>query len=188
MQEFRFERKISIKRDIREPRFLKVNNTLFPYFAVPGTNLIKFEPEETMSIYLNDKSVWSRPEWLFKNTFIPWRGKIFNNTPTLIGYPGGDNIYSEPSDLIKVFWYRTLNGKNFEPFIENTPVILTGGVPDTDIVKIDENEYIAVSRNELGDEDGLGSKICRIKTENQVRVNCISNLKKYDSPLPDFDS
>ncbi|MCX7958915.1 MAG: hypothetical protein N3B13_07700, partial [Deltaproteobacteria bacterium] len=88
---FDFEKKISIKRDVREPRFLVIDHSLYMYFAVLGTNPVKFEPEGTMVVKRGEDGRWSRPEWVFKNTFIPWRGKIFGNTSTLIGYTGGDN-------------------------------------------------------------------------------------------------
>ncbi len=180
---FEFEKKISLKRDVREPRFLIVNNELYMYFAVLGTNPVKFEPEGAMVIKRGEDGKWSRPEWVFKDTFIPWRGKTFDGTPTLIGYTGGENIYSEPTDSIKVFWYRTNDGKNFEPYLKEFPELLKGGVSETDIVKYGENEYIAVTRNELGDEDGWGSKICRINSGDNPKTICKSDPKKYDSPL-----
>ena len=182
-KKFNLERRISIKKDLREPRFLIANGTLFMYFAVLGTNPVKFEPEGTMVIQRDRDGKWSRPQWLFRNTFIPWRGKEFDDTPTLIGYTGGDNIYSEPTDAIKVFWLRTNDGINFEPFLSKKEIILQGGVSETDIVKHRENEYVAVSRNELGDESGWGSKICRINGTAPYETVCKSDPKKYDSPL-----
>lgn len=182
-KKFVLEKKLSMKRDLREPRFLIVKNKLFMYFAVLGTNPVKFEPEGTMVIGRDDEGRWSRPEWLFKNTFIPWRGKEFDGVSTLIGYTGGDNIYSEPSDTIKVFWLKTEDGKLFQPFISGNDIILKGGVSETDIVKYEENRYIAVSRNELGDADGWGSKICLIENQDNFNVVCKSDPKKYDSPL-----
>jgi hypothetical protein len=182
-KKFVLEKKLSMKRDLREPRFLIVKNKLFMYFAVLGTNPVKFEPEGTMVIGRDDEGRWSRPEWLFKNTFIPWRGKEFDGVSTLIGYTGGDNIYSEPSDTIKVFWLKTEDGKLFQPFISGNDVILKGGVSETDIVKYEENRYIAVSRNELGDADGWGAKICLIENQDNFNVVCKSDPKKYDSPL-----
>ncbi|MCX7945231.1 MAG: hypothetical protein N2746_12055 [Deltaproteobacteria bacterium] len=180
---FEFEKKISMKRDVREPRFLLVKDTLYMYFAVLGTNPIKFEPEGTMVVKRGEDGRWSRPEWVFRDTFIPWRGKIFDGTPTLVGYTGGNNIYSEPTDHLKVFWFKTSNGKTFEPYLRDFPILLKGGASETDIVKYGEGEYIAVSRNELGDEDGWGSKICRITSGSNRKVECKSDPKKYDSPL-----
>ncbi len=180
---FKFEKSISIKKDVREPRFLVVKERLLLYFAVLGTNPIKFEPAGTMVTIRDKDGKWSRPEWVFKDTFIPWRGKIFDKTPTIIGYTGGEKIYSEPTDSIKVYWYKTFDGRIFEPYFSEFPVLLKGGVSETDIVKHRENEYIAVSRNELGDEDGWGSKICRINTGSNASVYCKSDPKKYDSPL-----
>ena len=63
------------------------------------------------------------------------------------------------------------------------PVVLKSGCSETDFEFADDGALIAVCRNELGDADGFGSKICRAEKDNLGDWRCERDFKKYDSPL-----
>jgi hypothetical protein len=48
---------------------------------------------------------------------------------------------------------------------------------------MDDGSLVAVSRNEAGDAEGFGSKVCRAEADALGDWNCAHDPKKYDSPL-----
>lgn len=54
----------------------------------------------------------------------------------------------------------TEDGKTWIPFDSKRPIVLTSGASETDIAFDKEGRLFAVARNEAGDQDGFGSKIC----------------------------
>jgi len=177
------ELKFANEWDLREPRFLAFDGRLFFYFAVLGENPLAFEPQYTMMSEYQGPCGWSEPEQILEPEFIPWRAKTIDGVPYLSGYTGGENIYDDQGEPVRVFWYTTDDGRNFEPVVPGKPVVLEGGVSETDFVLTDDGGLVAVARNELGDEDGWGSKICRAEPGDLGNWTCASDLKKYDSPL-----
>ena len=169
--------------DVREPRLLSFDGGLFLYFAVLGDNPLNFEPGEMRVSEYVGPGQWTDPEPDYVEGFIPWRTKVVDGTAMMIGYVGGDSIYSLNPDPIQVHWVRTADGRNWEPVVPGQPVVLVSGGSETDIVILDDGSLVAVSRNELGDESGYGMKICRAGAETLGAWECVTDPKKYDSPL-----
>ena len=165
--------------DLREPRFLSLENQLILHFAVLGDDPLDFEPKGTMRTIL-DNGEWSQPEWIFEDGFIPWRTRTVDGTPTMIGYTGGDDIYDPDGDALpqlEVRWLTSTNGLNWDG-----ETVWTGGGSETDITHTDQG-IVAVVRNEAGDEFGFGSLICRADSNTPYDWTCSHDCRKYDSPL-----
>lgn len=173
-----YETTFYMKTDLREPRFLSWDGKLFLYFAVLGTNSLDFEPQGTMfSIYEN--GVWSEADWLFKDSLIPWRTRVMNGVPTLIGYTGGEDIYDQNGlPAIEVKWMTSDDGLNWEG-----ETVWTGGGSETDFAFEHNGRLVAVIRNEAGDKEGFGSLICRAESDALLEWECNHDRRKYDSPL-----
>jgi hypothetical protein len=170
--------------DLREPRLLSHNGKLFLYFAVLGYNPVAFEPQYSMVTEYKGGCDWTEPEQIFDPGFIPWRTRTIDGKAYLLGYVGGENIYENDGEPIRIHWLTTEDGRNFEPVVPGKPVVLEGGSSETDWVFADDGAVIAVSRNEAGDaESGWGSKICRAEPSALGDWNCVSDPKKYDSPI-----
>jgi hypothetical protein len=181
-QDWVFEAQFDLDTDLREPRFLAIGDRLFLYFAVLGKNLAAFEPQEArVSEYLGPAD-WSTSEPVLEPGFIPWRTKAIDGLPSLIGYAGGENIYEVDGDPVQVSWLTTGDGRTFVPATEQR-VVLEGGSSETDLVRRDDGTVIAISRNELGDALGWGSKICRAAADAPGAWTCVGDPRKYDSPL-----
>lgn len=178
-----FESEIKMGTDLREPRFLSWNGHLFLYFAVLGSNPVKFEPRGVMITEFIDRGRWTEPVWIYEPGFIAWRTKILNGKPYILGYVGGENIYQNDREAVNVHWLTTSDGYNLEPVVEGQPVVLSGGNSETDFVFLDDGSLVAVARNEEGDELGWGSKICRAEKDSLGSWSCAGDPKKYDSPL-----
>lgn len=178
-----FETEIKMGTDLREPRFLLYNGRLFLYFAVLGSNPVKFEPQGMMVTEYTGRGKWTEPVWIYVPGFIPWRTKVVNGKTYMLGYVGGENIYQNDREAVNVHWLTTEDGYSWKPVIADQPVVLSGGNSETDFVFLDDGLLVAVSRNEEGDELGWGSKICRAKSNFPGKWECVQDPKKYDSPL-----
>ena len=180
---WRYEGTFSKDFDLREPRFAVVNGDLFLYMAVLGDNAIAFEPQGTVSYKYESPGVWG-PEVAWPDeTFIPWRIREIDGTVYLIGYTGGAGIYDPDADPLEISLLTTTDGENWDPVVPGTPVVQTGGGSETDFAFLDNGDLVAVTRNELGDDFGFGSKICRAPAEDLANWDCVADPKKYDSPL-----
>ena len=180
---WRFEGSFRMETDLREPRLLSHGGRLWLYYAVLGQSATDFEPQGTMvAEYLGEGS-WSEAEWIFDEGFIPWRVRVIEDTAYLIGYIGGEDIYDFAGGTEYVYWYRLDEGLTWEPVVPGQPIVHEGGVSETDFAFLDDGAVVAVGRNELGDEDGWGSKICRAEADDLGDWTCAVDPRKYDSPL-----
>ncbi|MBW2523750.1 MAG: hypothetical protein JRI23_06220 [Deltaproteobacteria bacterium] len=177
---------IQLDKDLREPRFLTLGDQLLMYFARLGEITLTFNPEAMMMVEQQAGCRWTEPvevSPLGQEGFIPWRAREVDGAGLLMGYVGGADIYELTSEGIQVYWLRTTDGHTFEPVVPDQPVVLEGGVSETDWAMLDDGSVVAVSRNEAGDADGWGSKICTAPASDLGRWTCEPDRKKYDSPL-----
>ena len=89
---------LDMDTDLREPRFLSHDDKLILHYAVLGTSPVDFEPEGTMRV-VKDAGGWTDAEWVFEDGVIPWRTRLMDGVPTMIGYTGGDDIYDQREAL-----------------------------------------------------------------------------------------
>ena len=170
---------LDLDTDLREPRFLSHDDRLILHYAVLGTSPVDFEPEGTMRV-IKDASGWTEAEWVFEDGFIPWRTRLMDGVPIMIGYTGGDDIYDQSGDALpqlQVRWLQSDDGLNW-----TGDTVWTGGGSETDFTLTDD-ALVAVIRNEAGDEEGFGSKICRASLDTPTEWTCIHDCRKFDSPL-----
>ena len=170
---------LDMDTDLREPRFLSHDGLLILHYAVLGTSPVDFEPEGTMRV-IKDSDGWSDAEWVFEDGFIPWRTRLIDGIPSMIGYTGGDDIYDQSGDALpqlQVRWLKSTDGLTWEG-----DTVWTGGGSETDLTFTDE-ALVAVIRNEAGDEEGFGSKVCRAPLDAPTKWTCIHDCRKFDSPL-----
>ena len=176
---WRPELTLDMDTDLREPRFLSMDNRLILHFAVLGTNPLDFEPAGTMRAVKEGES-WSEAEWIFQDGFIPWRTRWMNGRPTMIGYTGGDDIYDQGESDLPALEGRWLTSDNGLDWAGTT--VWTGGASETDIA-FTSRAVVAVMRNEAGEESGFGSKVCRAELDTPTDWQCIDDCRKFDSPL-----
>ncbi len=178
-----YEASFWMDTDLREPRLLSLDGTLLLYYAVLGQSPLDFEPQGTMVSQRLGPGQWSEPEWLYEEGFIPWRARVLDGTAYLVGYTGGENIYDFNESVEHVHLLTTTDGFDLEPAVPGQPIVHEGGLSEVDFAVLDDGTLVAVGRNELGDEDGWGSKICRAAPGAWGDWECASDPRKYDSPL-----
>ena len=165
--------------DLREPRFLSLDGRLILHYAVLGTNPLDFEPQGTMRTVL-EEGEWQTPHWVFDDGFIPWRTRVIDGQPTMIGYTGGDAIYDQGDAALPALEVRWLESNDGLDWTGDT--VWVGGASETDFTHT-STALVAVMRNEAGDEDGFGSKVCRADLDAPTDWECIHDCRKFDSPL-----
>jgi hypothetical protein len=187
---WRFEARFAMGTDLREPRFLSYEGRLFLYFAVLGTDPLKFEPQGTMVTELVGDAFTEPAWWEDQPTFIPWRLKVTGGVAYMIGYTGGEAIYElgQPQGQVAIKWLRSSDGLAWEPAAPDVGLgpgtVLVGGGSETDYTLLPDGALVAVARNELGDaEHGWGSKICRAEAGALGAWTCKADPRKFDSPL-----
>jgi hypothetical protein len=178
-----YETTIQLGTDAREPRFFAWQGKLYLYFASLGMNPLSFEPGEMLYTERNGPGDWSAPKATFEKGFIPWRIKIFDGKPIMIGYTGGEHIYDMSHEPLHIYLLTTTNGTDWTPLNPARPFVLEGGGSETDIEFDDAGNLWAVVRNEAGDEMGFGSKVCFAPQSDITAWQCKADPKKYDSPL-----
>jgi len=109
---WKYETEYSYQKDIREPRFTILGDSLLLYFFIGGTKPLKFEPEE-IRVSKTSGEGWTKAENIGLDGFVPWRVRNRNDTLFMSSYYG-KNLYSKnhQSDLRLFFstdgigWYK----------------------------------------------------------------------------------
>lgn len=182
LETWRFEGHFALGTDVREPQLLSMDGDLRIYFAELGTNPLAFEPAGTWTATYRRPGRWSDPEPVFAEDFIPWRIKPDDGRASVIGYTGGANIYDQRGD-ITVHWLASDDGVDWAPAFEGAEALLVGGASETDWVTAEDGEIVAVSRNEAGEGDEYGSKVCTAPADDPGDWTCRYDRRKFDSPL-----
>ena len=183
---WRHEGTFHLGTDLREPQLVVSPSGLLLYMAKLGTNPRTFEPQGSIWCRYISPQQWTQPVDVFPENFIPWR---IENTPDggfeVLGYTGGENVYEFDGDPIRIRWLVSDDGLDWHahPQADRDGVVLEGGGSETALVHLDDGGIVAVVRNEAGDDDGFGSKICTASVNALGAWTCRSDPRKFDSPL-----
>lgn len=180
---WRYETSFSYETDLREPRMLVVNDTLFLYLAELGTNALGFEPRGTLVSSMNADGTWAPLERTGPDTLIVWRSRMIGDVAHVIGYTGGKNIYLFNGEPLDIHLFTTTDGVTLSPLNPTRAVVANGGGSEADFAIADNGELFAVVRNETGDDIGWGSSLCRAPADDITAWTCHNDPRKYDSPL-----
>jgi hypothetical protein len=182
-EHWQFETRFTPGFDLREPRWLSHGGRLILYVARLGTDPFSFEPQGLSMSERPDGQAWGPLEPVGPPGFIAWRVRVVEGRPLMIGYSGGASIYNFDGAPLRVRLMTSSDGRSWTPAWGNSGVVLTGGGSETDFTFDDRGALYAVTRNEAGDDDGFGSKLCHASPGRLDRWDCRPDRKKYDSPL-----
>ncbi len=182
-----FETKVTSGEDLREPRFLSWNGSLFLYLARLGKDPNKFEPKGMSYVERAADGTWGALTDFGDPTFIPWRARVERGTPYLVAYDHGEQLYF-PKDIpldppLSVHLLTTTDGKSWTGVDPANPVVSVGGGSETDFTIGDDGTLYAVTRVEGADPFGMGSKVCRASAGAITKWTCKHDRRKFDSPL-----
>jgi len=190
---WRYERTYVRSTDLREPRFVAVDGTLFLYLAELGTNPSDFEPMGTLYSERRADGTWGElvamPELAGA---IAWRTRTETvagtETPFMVAYYGGEMVYDFLNDpMIRIDLLTTVDGRSWTPFDPAHRTLYVGGASETDFSIGAGGELVGVMRNEAGDAtSGFGSRVCTASATSLAEWSCRTDPRKYDSPLMFF--
>jgi hypothetical protein len=180
---WRFENRLVLDRDLREPRFLAWNGRLFLYVSRLGSDPLRFEPQGVSVTERRADGTWSPLEDVNLPGAIAWRTRVERGTPYMLAYRGGENIYLFNNVPLDLDLLTTADGRAWTPVDPAMRTVYHGGGSESDIALGDDGSLFSVIRNEAGDETGWGSMVCRAAPGALSRWRCRNDPKKYDSPL-----
>lgn len=177
------EAQIHIGTDMREPRFLEFNGKLFFYFFEAGKNPLSFSPKKVWGMERASNGEWSE-RWQVKGLdgCVLWRAKVRNGVVYATVYCGGENMYKLGNEAIDILFLTTSDGKQFVSANGQNPVVARGG-SETDFEFDVDGSLYAVIRNEGGDGETWGGKVCTAPSDDIANWRCKPTPFKYDSPL-----
>lgn len=186
---WRHETTVALGRDVREPRLLSLDGSLFCYFFEAGTHPLRFEPGRILVTRRNPDGTWDAPVPVSGDGYVVWRTKHVDGVPYMVRYRGGSEVYEfRRRDLadsgIDVEFCTTDDGVDWRPVDPDRPVAHRGGASETDVTRLPDGRFVAVMRNELGDARGWGSTIAVSAPDRPGDWTLVRNdPRKFDSPL-----
>jgi hypothetical protein len=181
-EHWRLEARFALGHDLREPRLLSWHDHLWLYVARLGEHSFAFSPQGISFAELRPEGGFTPLSPIYEPGFIAWRARVVADRPLLIGYAGGENLYSVGSEPLRVEVLTTQNGRDLTPAFAQAEV-LRGGGSETDVAFSPDGSLFGLVRNEEGDSDGFGSKICRAPASDPGHWLCTTDRRKFDSPF-----
>ncbi len=180
-----YETSIELGTDVREPRFLVLGESLFLYVTVLGARRLDFEP---MGVRLTERrpdGTWSALESVAGlERHLAWRTRVERGTPFMVAYLGGEMVYDFLEDpRIEIDLLTTTDGRAWTPYDPARRSVYVGGGSEADFALADDGSLYGVIRLEAGDANGFGSRVCHAPAGDLAAWECVTDRRKYDSPL-----
>jgi hypothetical protein len=170
-----FETSFQVGADMREPRFVAYNDSLFFYFFEGGTNMFRFQPKHIwMSCSGGDKK-WTEKYKLEMDGFVPWRFRVRDDQIYLSAYYGVDIYKNHNSPNLSLFTSR--DGKNYKP-ISTHAQVSAKGAEEGEFEFDKEGNIWATVRLE-----GSGSYVAFASKDSLQNWRKVFGKHKYDSAL-----
>ena len=172
---WKFEKEIYLKNDIREPRFIVYNNTLFLYYFEGGRKPWKFEPQH---LYMSCKELdgqWTESHRTALDGYIPWRLREHNGLLYMSAYYG-KNAYNKDSVDLRLF--TSSNGKDFSPISKAPQIMHPLGIGEGEFIFDANGDIWGVARSEFD-----GSHTFHAKKGALHKWTTKRSDHKYDSSL-----
>lgn len=162
--------------DLREPRFLVFNDTLFLYFFQAGAEMLKFEPRHIYAVERQDDGRWTSPRTVYEPGYVAWRIKAFEGTAYMSVYHG--DVYKgnqRPSDIRLL---TSSDGYDWSA-LPGPPQMRDVGAEEAEFEFDAEGNLVVVVRQEIQG----GSTVCVAPRENLGVWRTRYSPYKYDSSL-----
>ena len=181
-QTWRYETTFAVGRDVREPRFYQINNTLFFSFFEAGINVIAFEPKALWRSQLMIGGEWSEPVIESEEKVVVWDVKLRSGSLFRTSYVG-DHYTSSDLGGISVLFETSKDGILWTAVGDGSEVIF-GGVSEVAFEFLADGSLVAVGRVEDKDPRGMGSLVCTAPASSLGDWECadMADPERYDSP------
>ena len=173
---WKFEHKIHLEKDKREPRFVVFNKTLFLYFFEAGTNAFRFEPLRLLMTKTHGSGIWTEPYTdIGLPHYVPWRLKVFNDKIYLSAYNGKGIYGNAQKGELRLF--TSEDGQNFKAISEVPQCDWLGAEEAAFTFDVDSNLWANVRL------EGEGSLLCYADKEDVSKWHFTHSKYKFDSAI-----
>ncbi|MEC8382435.1 MAG: hypothetical protein VXZ96_19050 [Myxococcota bacterium] len=175
---WQFEAEYTVNADLREPRFLSMNNRLQLSFFEAGDNPAAFEPKQLWRVWKNSDD-WSELEPFGEPEMVMWDIKVRNGTAYMTTYTG--EHYA--NGTVEVQFWESDDAKDWVK-VNQKDHVYSGGVSEVAFEFDMDGNLWAVGRNEDGDDTGAGTQLCHAKASDLSTWMCLSESlpERTDSP------
>ncbi|MGC6508539.1 MAG: hypothetical protein ACON4U_09000 [Myxococcota bacterium] len=175
---WQFEAEYTVNADLREPRFLSMNNRLQLSFFEAGDNPAAFEPKQLWRVWKNSDD-WSELEPFGEPEMVMWDIKVRNGTAYMTTYTG--EHYA--NGTVEVQFWESDDAKDWVK-VNQKDHVYSGGVSEVAFEFDMDGNLWAVGRNEDGDDTGAGTQLCHAKASDLSNWMCLSESlpERTDSP------
>lgn len=139
---WRHEATVALGADVREPRWVADGHRLLLFFLELGTDPKRFQPRAVRRL-VRTGGTWTAPEAVLGTDLVPWRIRRLGGRWALLGYRGGEKMYSaRPADpVVQVRWSDDLDHWD-------EPRDLHRGGTECELVELPDGRVVGVTRNE----------------------------------------
>lgn len=139
---WRHEQTVALGADLREPRWVDAGDRLHLWFMQLGTDPKRFQPRGVLQVS-TDGETWRGPTRSLPSGIVPWRVRRLGGRWALLGYRGGEKMYSpRPADpVVELRWSDDLTSWS-------EPVDVLVGGTECELVELPDGRLLGVSRNE----------------------------------------
>jgi hypothetical protein len=170
------ETEVHLGDDLREPRFLVFNDTLFLYFFRAGSNPFGFEPKHIHMMRRGEDGSWTAPEKVWKPGYVVWRVRAHAGKAWMSVYHGA-GLYTTGDRPGEIRLLVSEDGSVWEPVSEQ---------PQVTRISAEEGEFHFDEAGNLAATVRLeteGALVCTAPHDNLAGWTCNYTKKKYDSAL-----
>jgi hypothetical protein len=178
-----YEAEVFMGTDMREPRFLALDDKLMFYFFQAGTNRFAFEPQAMFAMHRNGLGDWTEPVEIYEPGCIPWRAMTHKGKVYFTVHCGG-SIFADSAEGSRqgTHFLTTENGYDLTGVVPEKPIAWPNPSETAFSFDDDDNLYIAMRSGEL-QGDAFGSQVCKATPDNYAEWTCTGTTYKYSSPF-----
>lgn len=173
MSTWRLEHDIFLKADMREPRFLVINDKLILYFFEGGTSMFKFEPKHLWVSMPDSTGKWQNAIVNGMDGFVPWRVKMHGGRAYMSAYYGKGLYQASHQGNLRLF--VSADGIEWKPLHER-PQVTTPGAEEGEFEFDADGNLWATVRLE-----GIGAYVAFAHRDSLHAWQLYPTKKKYDS-------
>jgi len=179
---WRFEDKIELRADVREPHLLSLGGSLYLYFVEFGKSAYRFEPGRVWRSERAKDGGWGAPVRVPLDGEVPWDIQVRDGKAWMSSYAGAHYDLLHKGE-IRVKLRESKDGLDWEPK-GGDAVVHRGGASEAAFAFDKEGRLWAMTRNEDGDDSGWGSALATAAPGEPRRwlFPAESDPERYDSP------
>jgi hypothetical protein len=176
-KEWKFEKKIALSSDVREPRFYASEEKLFFMFFKGGKKKFKFEPQGIFRTSF-DGTQWEDIQEIktIPLGFVPWRIKRYNGVFYLSSYEGINEYKLKEACELRLF--VSANGIDWQAISQTPQIDHPRAIAEMAFAFNLAGDFWGVARLEFD-----GAYIINAKKDSLDKLEYWYSKYKFDSPL-----